>query len=194
MVKKKSFKITLKEMLLSFLAISKVMYYSNFVFSIDHANLGSMGTALLSRILTNDMLIIIGVILFFVLDGFIQRKLEKDKIEKSKRRIILEAIVFYVIFYIIMMSIVYLYIWVLSLFFGGVSLDWIAGIVYSLFAYVAAIVVLNAKEYFKKKTATEYVPSGKSVNEKIELLEILCKEGVLTPDEFEEKKSGLLGA
>jgi len=175
-----------KEILFTYLAITKILYYFNTITAIEHRSLGNIAETVLMR-LNQDAIIIVGVILFFYLDKFIQLK-------KSKYSKILENIVFYVIGFAALMGVTFIYIGIMALIFGSeyIQIDsWGAFIGYGVTGYIVVAVVLNLKYYFKEKEKPKYDPPIHSAEDKLIMLEILHDSGILTQEEFENKKEML---
>ena len=176
----------IKEMLFTYLAITKILYYFNTVTAMEHRGLGNILETLLMR-LNQDALIIIGVVLFFYLDKFIQLK-------KSKYSKVLENIVFYAVGFVALMGVTLIYIGIMVLIFGSdyIQIDsWGAFIGYAVAGYIVVAVVLNLKYYFKEKAKPDYVPAIQSTGDKLAMLEILRDDGILTQAEFDSKREML---
>jgi len=173
----------IKEMLFTYLAITKILSWFTTVTTMDQSGLGSMGEAVLMRLLYQDVILIVSVIFFYFLDKRIQLK-------QSKYSTVLEYVVFYVIGFVALMGFLLLYNWIV---FGPVQVDSWAVLVgnYALF-YLAIIVVLHIKIYFKAKAKPEYVQPAQSADDKLAMLNILLNDGVLSQEEFDHKKEKLL--
>jgi len=141
---KKRALIPIKEILFTYLAISKVMYWYDTVIVMSQNDLISVGEAVLHRLLNRDLLIIVCVILFFFLERFIQHK-------KTKNIKIFGNIVLYAINYVVLVVVLLIYFLLLNLFLEASQIAWGFLISYTLVGYIVVAVVLNVKDYLKKK-------------------------------------------
>ena len=80
----------IKEMLFTYLAITKVMYWMNTIMVLEQRGLSSVSQAVMNRLLNQDAILIVSVIAFYYLDKKIQLK-------QSKYSKVLEHIIFYTI-------------------------------------------------------------------------------------------------
>ena len=176
---------SIKEMLFTYLAITKIMYWLNTITAMEQGDLGSAGEAVLMRLMNQDIILIVSVIFFYFLDKRVQLK-------KSKYSKVLEYIVFYVIGFVALMGIMFIYSWIMSWFFGPIQIDSWGGLIGGyVLGYLVIVVVLNIKYYFKIKTKPEYVPPVQSNDDKLAMLKVLLDGGVLTQEEFDSKKEML---
>jgi len=175
---KKTRWLAIKEMLFSYLAISKILYWLNYF---NDMQVESAGTAVLDRFLNQDIIIIASVIIFFVLEKFIYMK------KNSKYDNIITSIKLYGIGYIALIGFFYLYSWIMSLFLEVTFPGFWTMIGSSLIGFIVIAFLLNLKYSFKFKK-TEY----KIIDDKLTMLETLLKEGILTQDEFNQKKKLLV--
>ena len=176
----------LKELLFSYLAITKILYYFNTVMTMENRGLWSAVETVLRR-LNQDAIIIIGVILFYYLDKFI-------KLKKSKYSTVLEYAIFYAVGYIMLMGVALAYVGIMTLIFGTeyVQIDsWGMFMGYSIVSYGVVAIALNVKQYFKGKAKPKDMPVH-STNDKLVMLEELHNAGVLTQEELASKKEMLL--
>jgi len=175
----------IKEILFSYLAISKILYWLNTITAMNQSGLDGVFDTVFIRLVEQDIPIILSVIVFFFLDKLIVWK-------KSKYGKLLENVVFYVVGYIALMGVVFIYSLILHLLFGPVQVDsWGQFIGYLTLAYLVVAAVLNIKLYFKTKAAPEYALPAKSADDKVTMLKILLDDGVLTQEEFDQKKAKL---
>jgi len=173
-----------KEILFSYLAISKILYWLNTATTFSQHDLGNVWEAVIERLLFQDFSIILGVVVFFALDKLIALK-------KTKNSKILEQVIYYVIGYVALVSVTFTYIQILSLFFTVTVYSWSEFIAYGTIAYLVVTVVLNVKHYFKEKLKPEYTPSLESADSKISMLKLLYDDGALTQEEYENSKGRL---
>lgn len=144
-----------------------------------------MGEALLNRLLTQDILIILVILLTSNTDKFVQ--LQFSKYNKTVSRTIV-----HIIDYLLYMGALAIYFW--SMIFLGIfqNFGWSVFIVYSSAVYFAIVTVVETKKYLKKKEKTEYAPVL-SADEKLDMIKTLLDNSVLTQEEYDRKKEELLG-
>jgi len=179
---KKSKWLPIKEILIVYLAVSKVLYWVETVSGVGQSDFGEMSRALLMRLLERDLLLIAVVILFYFLDGLTERKLRGGRIWKH--------VVFYVAGFVGLIGLFYLYIWIISWFFP-MELPVIAVVVSEMIGgYLVVIIAINLKYHFKereKKTSKEQL-LAETFEDKLGMLEALLRDGVLSQEEFEQKR------
>jgi len=183
MDKKKRNWSPIKEMLFSYLAVAKILYYFNTIMAVENRGLGNVAEAVIMR-LNQDAILIIGVVLFYFLDKFI-------KVKKSKYSTVLEYFIFYVVGYVMLMGVALAYFGIMILIFGTeyVYVDsWGVMVGYSIVSYGVVAIVLNIKEYFKGKAKPKPVYS---TGDKLAMLEVLHNAGILTQEELANKKEML---
>jgi len=189
MTEKKGNWSAIKEMVFTYLAINKVLYWMNFIANMEQGAVGGVWQAVIARLLFQDAPLILGVVAFYFLDRAITMK-------RSKYSKIMENILFYAVGFVILMGIYTVYLWILSLFttmtftpeaFGVES--WAAVIVYAFVMYLVASAVLNVKQYFKDRGKADYALPANTTDDKLTMLEVLFADGVLNQEEFEEKKA-----
>ena len=169
----------IKEMLFTYLAISKIIYWINTVSAMNQSDIGGLGEAVLTRLLYQDVILIVSVIFFYFLDKRIQ-------LRRSKYSKVLEHVVFYVIGFVALLGFLLVYNRIV---FGPLQVDSWATLIgsYVLF-YLAIIVALNIKLYFKAKAKPECVPPVQSTDDQRTMLKVLLDDGVLTQEEFDHKE------
>ena len=173
----------IKEMLFTYLAITKILYWLNTITAINQSDLEGVGEAVLMRLLYQDVILIVSVIFFYFLDKRIQLK-------RSKYSKVLEYVVFYVIGFVALMGFLLIYNRIV---FGPLQVDSWAGFMSSyILGYLAIMVVLNIKQYFKAKAKPVYAPPPQSTDETLSMLKILLNDNILTQEEFDQKKEKLL--
>jgi len=135
--------LPIKEILFTYLAISKVLYWVETAGQMGQGDLSIAVNAVLMRMLDRDILLVATVIFFYFLDKLIMKK--------SKSGSIAKYIMLYVVGFVGMIGLFYIYIWILSWFFE-IQIPPLGSLAGSmLIGYVVAIIVLNAKYYFKAK-------------------------------------------
>ena len=163
------------EILLTYLAVSKVIYWVDVVL---HAGLGSWQSMLsnvLNRGLERDFPIIIVVILFFCIEEYIMKKARGGKAYK--------IVLTHAICFITLIGMTYLYMFILSLFFEITFPSLLMLVPNMLVGYGVAAVVLELKDRFKKKQISEHL------NDNLILCDKLREEGILTEEEYLAKKA-----
>lgn len=140
--------LPLKEILFTYLAISKILYWIETISAMDQSDFGTVGEVVLMRLLQRDLLLITIVILFYLLDKLIEKKLRSGNV--------INGVILYAAGFVGMIGLFYAYAWILGWFFPvGVPpirtfiSQWILG-------YIAVIVALNVKYYFKAKEKETY--------------------------------------
>ena len=177
-IKKENWSL-IKEMLFTYLALSKIISWTNTINNVNQNGLGSVREAVLMRIINQDLILIATVIFFFFLDKSIQLK-------KSKYSNILKDIVLYIIGFVGLIVMILIYNWLLS---NPIPIaSW--GIFITNFApsYVVIIVVFEIKSHFKGKAKRENASSMGNTDDKLSMLKDLLNDGVLTQEEFDQKK------
>ena len=142
----------IKEMLIVYLTFSKVLYWIDTVSAIEGDDLGSVGRAVIERLIGRDIIIILGIIFFYILESFISKKAKADNISKE--------VLIYVIGYIGLIGIFYAYMLILS-FFHSIQFPTPWQLVSdSIIGYAVAMVIINIKFYFKEKEKKKYIESN----------------------------------
>ena len=183
------------EILFTYLAISKILYWYNNVTAMGQGDILGAMEGFLIRFLHNDLILIIGVIFFYFLDKLIVLKKSR---ERTVLKSIIENIVFYVVGYCVLMVISTVYSVVLAIVAGTFGeFSWSGFMVfigYTLPAYAVVCVVLFIKEYSKKKgkEIAESETDSQNKDKKLSMLESLLKDGILTQEEFDGKKEKVL--
>ena len=190
-----------KEILFGYLAMSKILYWIDFIFTMDQSELSSMRENILMRLVNRDLLIIIGVIAFF----YLEKRIERIELKKSKYSKILEFILYHVIGYVVLLGIIFIYFMVYlivrewlgleqSLSLGEYAIAFLGIIPNYTIGYPLAAVALEIKYRLKqkKKVSSEDLLSVHSTEDKLTMLKILLDDCILTQEEFDYKKDFLL--
>ena len=183
---KKSKKSEIWAMLFAYLTISKMFYWLNLISdAVNEGDLSTVGNAVLTRLLAQDMLIILGILLVTCLEKFVLSRV-------SKYKKIWRQIAEHIAIYLLMQGVIFVYFQVRTLILG-IPLNWnwgesfiIGGILYLIIAGV-----LEIKGFLKKKELTECAPVL-SADEKLAMLKTLLDNSVLTQEEYDRKKGELL--
>ncbi|MCL2420464.1 MAG: SHOCT domain-containing protein [Defluviitaleaceae bacterium] len=175
------------QMLFSYLVVSKVLYYSDFITTaLGRDGLRGMGEALLNRLLIQDVLIILIILLTFNTERLVALKI--TQFNKSVNQIIV-----HIIDYAIYMGVLAIYFWGMLFFGFSQNFSWLVALIYSSIVYLLIVAAVETKKYFKKKEMTEQTLIL-SADEKLAMLKILLDNNVLTQEEYDCKKKKLLGA
>lgn len=183
-----------KEILFTYLALNKILYWTNTITALNQSDLGNVSRIVIIRLLNQDLLIILGVITFYFLD-------KRIALKKSKYSNILEYVVVYSIGYVLLMGIAFVYILIFNLIFSSQSFSfgefvrWFIALVPSYtIGYLVAVFALEIKQFFKKKgkESSTFDESAKSTDDKLDMLRVLLNDGVLTQEEFDNKSEILL--
>ncbi|MCL2522285.1 MAG: hypothetical protein FWE36_05425 [Erysipelotrichales bacterium] len=169
--------LVVKEMLFAYLAVSKIFYWLNYFADMQ---VGETGGAILERILNQDIIIIASVIIFFFLEKFIYMK------KNSKYDNIITTIKLYSAAYIALIGFLYLYLLILSLFLPIEFPDFWTTVGSSMLGFVVIAFLLNIKYALKFKKVED-----KNIDDKLTMLEVLLKDGILNQEEFNQKKKML---
>jgi len=184
MPEKKERFLPIKEMVFTFLAISKIMYWITVITGLEQQNLGSIGQALVYRLLERDLMLILGILLFYGLDKLLSKKFNDNNF--------VMYIIIYVIFYAIMIAFGYAVFGIISLFMEvGTVAPLLETLRSTILPYIAVIVALNLKMHFKAKgkdTLKDMVLTSEK-EKKINLLKSMLDDGILTQEEFDRKKA-----
>ena len=151
-----------KEILFTYLAVNKIMYWFNTVAAMDQADFGNVSQAVIMRLINQDLLLIIGVVAFYILNKQIE-------LQKSKYSGVLEYIIFYAAGYVILMGIVFAYNLAMNLIFlpesfhfGGFVREFISFLPSVTIGYIVVAFALEVKMYFKakeKKASADAMPA-----------------------------------
>ena len=166
------------QVVFSFLVVSKVLYYFEFVAGAFYqGGLWTMGEALLTRLLTQDILIILIILLTFNTEKFVTLLI-------SKYNRTVNQVIVHVIDYVLYMVILALYFWIMILLDFSQSMDWRVFFIYSSTVYVAIVMALETKKHLKKKEMTAYT-HALNTDEKLAMLKALLDNSVLTQEEYD---------
>ena len=182
---KKSKKSEIWAMLFAYLTVTKIFYWIDFiVVAVSEGDFRTVGNAVLTRLLDQDLLIILGILLVICVEKFAQRKM-------SKYKKVWKEIIGHIVIYFLMIGVVFVYFWVRALILG-VPLNWNWGetFIFSGILYLIGAVVFEIKNFLKKKELTECAPVL-STDEKLAMLKILHDNDVFTQEEYDRKKEEL---
>jgi len=172
--------------LFSYLAISKVIYYFDItVAAFFQGGLLAMGEAVLNRLITQDLLIILIILLTFHTEDFVSSRIAGYS--KTVNQIIV-----HVIDYAVYIGVLFAYFLAMNFFgfFNNVSLR--DNLIAFSVLYLVIVMIVEIKKYLKKKEITRYTPAL-SKDEKLAMLRTLRDNSVLTQKEYDHKRKSLLG-
>ena len=175
----------IKEMLFTYLAINKIMYWIGVIFSAD--GFYGVGTAVMERLLERDIVLILLLVFMYVFEyGFV--------LKQKKWKGVYAQIIIVLFGYVAYCAIIFAYNLVLSWIFSRPFN--IAGLLMQMPLLTAVFFVIAgavaAKEHFKKKMAPEYVSDAKSAEIKLEMLDELLDDGAISQEECEKQKGKIL--
>jgi len=185
MEKKKKFE-SIKIILFGYLALSKVIYWFDIISGAGQGDFWGITEAFLTRFMQRDLILIIFVIFFFLL--------EKMVLKKSKGSKIINSVIVYSIGYIGVICLFYIYTWVMSWFFPVDFPPLMSLIGETILGYIAISITLEMKIFFKTKKEETYkaTSSVHDTEDKVSMLKTLFDSGVLTQEEFDTKKDLLV--
>jgi len=175
-------------MLFTYLAISKVIYYYNITANaLFQGGFQDMAAVVLERLITQDILIILVILLTLYTEKFVALRILKYN------KTVHQAIV-HIIDYLLYIGVLTIYFLTMNFAFGFFpNIFSLENFIYFSVLYLVIVAVVEIKKYFKKKEKTEYTPAL-SANEKLAMLKTLHNNNVLTREEYDSKKKGLFGA
>jgi len=173
--------------LLSYLVVSKVIYYFNFiVFALAQGGFLGMGRALLERLMAQDVVIILIIVLTFNTDKFVSLRV-------SKYNKVVNDIIVHVIDYALYMVVLIAHFMIMQRIGWWQGLGVLMFVTFTSGLYLAIVIVVEGKKYLKKREVVGYTPAL-SKEEKIAMLTVLLNNSVLTQEEYDSKKETLLNA
>jgi len=192
-----------KEILFTYLAINKILYWAYIIMGMEEISFASGGKVLLDRFLAQDLVIIACIILMFYLDWRIKEK-------RTKYNIVVEHVIPYSIGYVAFLGVTLVSNALRLVIFYTENITWseyisffVGSIIPLTIGYLVVIVALEIKLYFKnagKKAAEESLldqslnesSKTRSIEDKLSMLKVLFDDGILNQEEFEDKKEKLL--
>ena len=177
---------SIKEMLFTYLAISKILYWIGII-SEGH-DFEGIWRVVSQRLLEQDIVLILVVV-------FIHFSEKKFVLIQKKWRGILAQIVFIVSSYFMFIIIMLAYEVIISLIFS-MPFNIVAFLLsadmrnWTIIFFIIAFALIS-KENFKKKEAAEYALDIQTSNIQLEMLEVLLADGVLSQEEFDKQKMKL---
>lgn len=175
-LKKKQLPIT--KILFTYLAISKIMYWYETITTMNGLDLSSTAQKFLERFISRDLLLIIGVILFYYFEKIIFNK-------KSQKETLKQHIMYYVSGYLSMIAVL-----LFLMLFAWQGYDrslWMGTLVDGTLGYIVIMIALNVKDYFKSKKEKADRDTVNRPEDSIAMLYALLDKGILSQEEFEEK-------
>ena len=178
----------IKEMLFTYLAINKIMYWMSVIFSAE--GFYGVGTAVAERLLGRDIVLILLIVFMYAFEyGFV--------LKQKKWKGIYAQIIIILFGYVLYCAILIVYNLTLGLIFtGSFDISGLSGLLRQMplltVSYFIIVTVVTAKENLKKKMAPEYVSDSKSTEIKLEMLDELLDDGAISREECEKQKGKLL--
>jgi len=174
--------------LFTYLLISKVLYYYGIIVNaLFPGDFRDMVQIVLARLLTQDIVIILVIILSLHTDKLVRLQILKYS------KTVNQAIV-HIIDYLLYIGVLFMYFWVINFAFGFFAPNMIRLDIFIYFSvlYLVIVAAVEIKKYFKKKEQTEYA-TVLSTDEKLVMLKTLLDNSVLTQEEYYHKEKELLG-
>jgi len=173
------------KVLFMYLAVSEIFnWYDTIINAATQGSLWSMRNIILNRLLTQDMLIILVVLLTLNTEKFVQ--LMFSKFNKTVNQIVVHFID-----YVLYMGVLVIYFFTLIFIFGLFqNMNWAENFIYFSILYLAIVMVVEIKKYLKKKEMTKESPAL-SADEKFDMLKTLRDNNILTQEEYDSKKGKL---
>ena len=171
-----------KEMLFTYLAISKAIYWIDLVTGaqIDGAEgFVAMLMPLFHRLVERDALIIAFIIVTYLIEQKLLQKFGKSNIQKH--------FVVHASGFAVLIALYYAYVFILSLFVDVYIPSFISFTLNMLVAYAVIAVILEVKTRFKAKQYEKENSINK--DDKLSALKTLHDSGLMTNEEFESKKA-----
>jgi uncharacterized membrane protein len=184
---------SIKSILFAYLALNKILYWFNTITSLEQTDFSTVINAILSRFLSQDLIMIVILIAFFYLENKIEQK-------KAKYNNMVRTVMLYGIGYVMFIGIAIIYNLLLTLFYTPPHFTVIGFVRSFLFFiptltiwFIVAVVALEIKQYFKskEKEMPADIMHSQSTDDKISMLQTLLEDGILTQEEFDRKKTSL---
>ena len=182
-----------KEILFIYLAINKIIYWFNVILGMEQLSFAAGGKVILQRFITQDLAIIACIILMYYLDWRIKEK-------RTKYNIVVEHVILYSIGYVAFLGLLFAFnaFNLMILFTGDFTWSEYIGLFAEHFipftiGYLLASVGLEIKLYFKKvgRGTSDEPTSAQRVEGRLSMLKVLLDDGILSQEEFEDKKRKL---
>ena len=177
----------IKEMLIAYLAVSKILYWINIISATD--NIEGMIHSVSQRLLEQDIVLILFIVFGYLFEA---KLIWKQKKWNSVFTQIVLAVGSYVVFIIILTAYLRVMAWIFPI-PSGFGFFWLNNILSWSITYFIIMIAMTLKQHFKKKEAAEYVLDVQSTSIKLEMLETLLADGVLSQDAFDKQKEKLQG-
>ena len=171
----------IKTILFTYLAISKILYWINVI----PANFEGVGRAVWERLLERDLVVIAVIVITYFFDKNMKNQkgvLAHIKYVAGNYAIYIVTLIIYVL---ILNSIIPTPANLWSIMTSPFMLEW-------TIIFFILFVAIEAKDRFKKKEAYEYALEIQCTSIKLEMLEALLDDGVLTHEECDKQKAKLM--
>jgi hypothetical protein len=167
-----------KEVVVVYLAVSKVMYWVTVASGWQADDLDSVWHALLVRLLNRDLMLFLSVVLLFILEAVVHRRQHAPSLARDA--------VMYLMGYVGIVGVFYGYLWIWSFHAHVVFPPFGQSIRYSALTYFGAVLVVEFKERWKKKEVTEKADHAIATGtaSKKSMLRALNDAGILSDTEY----------
>ena len=188
-MKNKSWISPIKDILFMYLAASKIIYWMDVASTAD--GLDGVWRTVLERLLYRDIVLILILIFMYLFEKVIILKQGKFRLRGVWPHVIL-AICGYVVYVAILTGYSLLFHLIYSEPFDLRAFLFSRFMLNGTIIFFVVMVALTVKDYFKQKSASEYALDIQSTDIKLEMLETLLDDGVLSHDDYEEQRSKLV--
>ncbi|MCL2356782.1 MAG: hypothetical protein FWC70_06455 [Defluviitaleaceae bacterium] len=175
---KANFRTNLVQLLFSYLAVAKLMYWIEALAGIS--DFDDFMTIIVTRLINQDIVIILVLIAMFILDDFV--------FDRASEKGLLESIKLNAVGLVIFLAILTGYHFVLGLFIEVNISSWPRFFISWSIIFAIASAFLLIKDRMKKKETELYIrsePTADTPEGRLLMLEALHKAGTLTDEEFE---------
>jgi hypothetical protein len=176
--KKSTIGTTYKQLFFTYLIVTKAMYWMGVFAELD--GIGEFGRMFVNRMISQDIM----VILMLVMMHFLEKKLYPN--DSAGNDVKSNAILLGV-GWVFFLGILSGYLLILGLFADVSIASWPRMLMEFSLGYAVIGAVIYLKESMKKKQAESYLTGGDSHEGQRFMLETLCKNGVLSQEECDEK-------
>ena len=175
----------IKSILFAYLLISKMWYWMEIIAHVD--GFTGVGSAVLERLVNRDIVIILLLVCIYSFEHLIILKQKKWNSFLSQVVVVLFGFVMYIGIFSTY-SVILSFISIGEINVGNI----IANLLPMSFIYIIFATIIFMKVYFKKKEAYDYAVDIQTADIKLEVLNSLLEDGVLTQEEFDNQKAKLL--
>lgn len=171
----KKYSRTSFELLFAYLFVTKVIYWINLTAGLQGVH--QFGAVVLDRFIGQDIFVIAAIAALYIFE-------KKIGSMSDKNNSIYWHLTFYIVCYVIATTIFVAYInFMIRFVYTEVTIDWFNYIFSWSMSFIVIMAAAEIKDRFKKKGEAD-IKIGKTH----EMLETLCKDGIISDDEFEQMK------